>query len=154
MKNLFAVNFADNTIIASKTALKKASVPNSVEYKDLMKLKKQHPTFEVVAKEIKKHEGKKTHKGLTDKLILAYISIQPNADDLKKQHDEAKELGQFPLVRRWFLNTFKDFDMATAKEELDEAELKKITAKTEQKNGNETEREDEKISDFPAVVNQ
>lgn len=162
MKNLFSVNFAENTIVASKTTLKKAGIPNSAEYKDLMKLTKQHPTFEVVAKEIKKHEGKKTHKGLTEKFILAYISIQPNANDLTAQYKDADETGNFPLVRRWFLATFKDFDMATAKKELDEAEVKKITAKkeqdnnneAEQKNDNETERKDEKVSDFPAVVNQ
>ena len=53
MKNLFAVNFAENTITASKTTLKKASVPNSPEYKALMKLMKQNPTFTIEEKKIK-----------------------------------------------------------------------------------------------------
>ena len=35
MKNLFAIDFANNTIVASKTTLKKASIPNSAEYKAL-----------------------------------------------------------------------------------------------------------------------
>ena len=60
MKNLFAVNFAENTIVASKTTLKKASVPNSPEYKALMKLMKQNPTLTVAEKEIKKAEGNNT----------------------------------------------------------------------------------------------
>ena len=47
MKNLFAIDFANNTIVASKTTLKKASIPNSAEYKALMKLMKQNPTFTV-----------------------------------------------------------------------------------------------------------
>ena len=64
MKNLFVVNFAENTIIATKTTLKKASVPNSPEYKTLMKLMKQNPTFTVAVKEIKKAEGKKDYKGV------------------------------------------------------------------------------------------
>ena len=42
MKNLFVVNFSENTIVASKTTLKKAGIPNSAEYKALMKLTKQH----------------------------------------------------------------------------------------------------------------
>ena len=54
MKNLFTVDFANNTIIASKTTLKKAGVPNSVEYKALMNLMKQNPTFQIAEKEIKK----------------------------------------------------------------------------------------------------
>ena len=72
MKNLFAVNFAENTIIASKTTLKKASVPNSPEYKELMKLMKKHPTLTVVEKDIKKAEGKQTYEGLNKDFIKQY----------------------------------------------------------------------------------
>ncbi|OUN79934.1 hypothetical protein B5E56_02720 [Flavonifractor sp. An112] len=68
MKNLFTVDFANNTIIASKTTLKKAGVPNSVEYKALMNLMKQNPTFQIAEKEIKKAESKKTYGGLTKAL--------------------------------------------------------------------------------------
>lgn len=48
MKNLFTVSFAENTIIATKTTLRKASIPNSPEYKALMK---QNPKFKV------RHQG-------------------------------------------------------------------------------------------------
>ena len=75
MKNLFAVNFAENTIIASKTTLKKASVPNSPEYKALMKLMKQNPTFNVAEKEIKKAEGKNTYEGLNKAFIEKYMHL-------------------------------------------------------------------------------
>ena len=74
MKNLFAVNFAENTIIASKTTLKKASIPNSPEYKALMKLMKQNPTFTVAEKDIKEAIGKKTYKGLDKAFVEKYIS--------------------------------------------------------------------------------
>ena len=76
MKNLFAVNFAENTITASKTTLKKASVPNSPEYKALMKLMKQNPTFTIEEKKIKEATGKKTYEGLNKAFIEKYISIQ------------------------------------------------------------------------------
>ena len=111
MKNLFAVNFAENTIIASKTALKKASIPNSPEYKALMKLMKQNPTFTVETKVIKEATGKKTYEGLNKAFIEKYISIQTNAADLKAQYEQATKMGKFPLVRKWFLNTFENFDM-------------------------------------------
>ena len=75
MKNLFAIDFANNTIVASKTTLKKASIPNSAEYKALMKLMKQNPTFTVAEKEIKKAEGKNTYKGLDKAFVEKYISI-------------------------------------------------------------------------------
>lgn len=118
MKTLFAVNFAENTIVATKTTLKKASVPNSAEYKALMKLMKQNPTFTIAEKKIKKAEGKKTYEGLTKVFIKEYISIQSNSADLTKQFEKASEMGKFPLVRKWFLNTFENFDMDEAKEEI------------------------------------
>jgi len=133
MKNLFAVNFAENTIIASKTTLKKASIPNSPEYKELMKLMKKHPTLTVVEKDIKEAIGKKTYKGLDKAFVEKYISIQDNADDLNKQYAKAAEMGKFPLVRKWFLNTFENFDMETAKKEIEQAIFAEIAAATEKK---------------------
>lgn len=126
MKNLFTVDFANNSIIATKTTLKKASVPNSNEYKALMKLTKQHPTFSIVEKEIKAAEGKETFKGLNKVIIEKYISIQPNAADLQKQYGKAVELGKFPLVRKWFLNTFEGIKMEAIKEAIEEATLGEI----------------------------
>ena len=133
MKTLFAVNFAENTSIVSKTTLKKAGVPNSPEYKELMKLMKKHPTFAVAEKDINTAEGKKTYKGLDKAFIEKYISIQTNANELNKQYAKAAEMGKFPLVRKWFLNTFKNFDMAAAKEEIEQAIFAEIAAATEKK---------------------
>ena len=140
MQNLFAVNFAENTIVASKTTLKKASVPNSAEYKELMKLMKQHPTFTVAEKEIKKAEGKKTYGGLNTAFIEKYISIQTNAKELNEQYAKVSKMGKFPLVRKWFLDTFKDFDMKTAKAAIDQAIFAGIAA-TEKKSTVITEPE-------------
>lgn len=128
MKNLFAINFAENTIVASKTTLKKASVPNSPEYKALMKLMKQNPAFTVAEKDIKKAVGKTTYKGLTATFIKAYIAIQENAEDLKKQFEQASEMGKFPLVRKWFLDTFKNFNMEEAMDQITAAQIAKINA--------------------------
>lgn len=145
MKNLFAINFAENTIVATKATLKKASIPNSPEYKTLMKLMKQNPAFTVVEKEIKKSEGKKTYKGLNTVFIGKYLSIQENADELTQQYEKALELGKFSMARKWFLDTFKNFDMSAAKKELDAAfvaEVKTSAAEMERK-----------IVDIPAAAN-
>ncbi len=134
MKTLFAVNFAENTIVATKTTLKKASVPNSAEYKALMKLMKQNPTFAIVEKEIKKATGKETYAGLTKDFIKEYITIQSNSADLTEQFKKAFEMGKFPLVRKWFLNTFKNFNMEKAKEEIANSKIDvidKITSPAE-----------------------
>ena len=146
MKNLFAVNFAENTITASKTTLKKASVPHSPEYKALMKLMKQNPTFTIEEKKIKEATGKKTYEGLNKAFIEKYISIQSNADDLNKQYAKATEMGKFPLVRKWFLNTFKNFNLEEAKKEIEQDALRKISAASAEKQS--------KVVDMPAAANQ
>ena len=128
MKSLFTVCFEENTIIATKTTLKKASVPNSPEYKALMKLMKQNPTFSIEVKEIKKAEGKKTYAGLNNDFIKDYISIKENAEELKQQYKKAYEMGKFVMVRKWFLNTFENFDMEEAKEKIAKARLAAIAA--------------------------
>ena len=113
MKNLFAVNFAENTI---------------------------------TEKEIKKAEGKKTYEGLNKAFIEKYISIQSNADDLNKQYAKATEMGKFPLVRKWFLNTFKNFNLEEAKMEIEQDALRKISAASAEKQS--------KVVDMPAAANQ
>ena len=146
MKNLFAIEFAENTIIASKTTLKKASIPNSPEYKALMKLMKQNPTFTVETKVIKEATGKKTYEGLNKAFIEKYISIQTNAADLKAQYEQAAKMGKFPLVRKWFLNTFKNFNLEEAKMEIEQDALRKISAASAEKQS--------KVVDMPAAANQ
>ena len=65
MKNLFAYDFVNNTIVASKTTLKKAGKPGTPEYKELMKMIAKQPTFRVVEKEINVNKRKNVYAGLT-----------------------------------------------------------------------------------------
>ncbi len=136
MKNLFAYDFTTNTYYASKTTLKKASNPNSAEYKALMKLMSQNPKASVAEKYIKPAIGKDNHKGLTKKFIEAYISIQSNADDLRLQYENATRMGKFSFVRKWLFDVFPDFNMETAREEIEKskiAEIKSISAEQKEK---------------------
>ena len=75
-KNLFAVSFADNTIVASKTTLKKAGKPGTPEYKELMKLIAKHPTFRVVEKEVTTNDRKKTYHGLTIEMMKTHMAVR------------------------------------------------------------------------------
>ena len=79
MKNLFAYDFTTNTIIASKATLKKAGNPTTPEYKALMKMIAEQPTFKVVEKTINTKSGKTTYKGLTIEMMESYINAQENA---------------------------------------------------------------------------
>lgn len=76
MKNLFAYDFTTNTIVASKATLKKAGNPTTPEYKALMKMIAEQPTFKVVEKTINTKSGKTTYKGLTIEMMESYINAQ------------------------------------------------------------------------------
>ena len=82
MKNLFAYDFTNRTIVATKATLKKASNPTTDEYKVLIKMIEGQPTFRVVEKTIKNSGNKKTYKGLTLKMMMDYISDQKNSEEL------------------------------------------------------------------------
>lgn len=146
MKNLFCYDFVNQTIVASKTTLRKAGIPGTPEHKELTKMLKKNPTFTVAEKEIKKATGKNSYSGLNKALMEDYISIQDRADELREQYDRALEKGRFPLARKWFLSTFENFHVATAKEEIEIARVAAITAARA-----DTES---KIVTMPAAVNQ
>ena len=74
MKNLFAYDFTNRTIVATKATLKKASNPTTDEYTALIKMIEGQPTFRVVEKTIKNSGNKKTYKGLTLKMMMDYTS--------------------------------------------------------------------------------
>ena len=111
MKNLFAYDFTNRTIVATKATLKKASNPTTDEYKVLIKMIEGQPTFRVVEKTIKNSGNKKTYKGLTLKMMMDYISNQKNSEELMAEFNEAQgdAKNKYPSSKQWFLNEFPNF---------------------------------------------
>ena len=130
MKNLFAFNFVDNTIVASKTTLKKAGKPGTPEYKELMKMIAKHPTFRVVEKEVTTNDSKKTYHGLTIEVMKAHIEKQTNKDILMSEFEEAMKFGKskYPLAKKWFLKQFPNFKITEGKKAVSDAKIAKIKA--------------------------
>ena len=94
MKNLFAYDFTNRTIVATKATLKKASNPTTDEYKTLIKMIEAQPTFRVVEKVIKNSGNKKTYSGLTLEMMAEYIMSQQNSDKLMAEFNEAQSMGK------------------------------------------------------------
>ena len=131
-KAIFSINFTDNTIYGSKSALKKASNPTTAEHKELMNLLATHPTFKVAEKE--PNTKKTTYKGMGFKMMADYISTQDNAEELMAEFETAKMMfgGKYPLVKKWFLDTFKDeadtFKVSEAKKTIATAKVNRVKA--------------------------
>ena len=125
-RSLFVVDATAKTISASKAAMHRAANPNSKEYKELNKLQKQHPDFAVVEKDASK---KTTYEGMNYPFMKAYIRIQKDSEELMEEFESVKLLSgdSYPLVKKWFLDTFKDedgkFDMRKANREITHAKI-------------------------------
>ena len=130
MKNLFAFNFVDNTIVASKTTLKKAGKPGSPEYKELMKMIAKQPTFRVVEKEITINKNKRDYHGLTIEVMKTHIQKQENSETLMAEFEEAMAMGKskYPLAKKWFLKQFPNFKITEGKKAVSDAKIAKIKA--------------------------
>ena len=122
MKNLFAYDFTNNTIVASKATLKKAGNPTTPEYKALMKMIAEQPTFKVVEKAINAKSGKTTYKGLTIEMMESYINEQKNAVALCAEFESIRQFAkdskrrEYPLLKQWFVEKFKEqYKMTDAK---------------------------------------
>ena len=135
MKNLFAFDFVNNTIVASKTTLKKAGKPGTSEYKELMKMIAKQPTFRVVEKEITINKNKNTGAGLTIEVMKAHIEKQENKDALMAEFEEAMKFGKskYPMAKKWFMKQFPNFKITEGKKAVSDAKIAKIKANAHSK---------------------
>ena len=136
MKNLFAYDFTTNTIVASKATLKKAGNPTTPEYKALMKMIAEQPTFKVVEKKINTKSGKTTYKGLTIEMMESYINEQKNAVALCAEFESIRQFAkdskrrEYPLLKQWFVEKFKEqYKMTDAKKIHAKHVMAKATSK-------------------------
>ena len=130
MKNLFTFDFVNNTIVASKTTLKKAGKPGTPEYKELMKMIAKQPTFRVVEKEINNSKNKRDYHGLTIEVMKTHIEKQENKDVLMAEFEAAMKMGKskYPLAKKWFLHHFPNFKITEGKKAVSDAKIAKVKA--------------------------
>ena len=136
MKNLFAYDFTTNTIVASKATLKKAGNPTTPEYKALMEMIAEQPTFKVVEKAINTKRGKTTYKGLTIEMMESYINEQENPVALCAEFETIRRFAkdskrrEYPLLKQLFVEKFKEqYKMTDAKEIHAKRVMAKATGK-------------------------
>lgn len=128
-QNTFTFNHIEKTIIGTKSAIKRASVLGSDEYKILNKMMKEQPTYTVSEKILnKKVEGKKTYNGLTLSKMEEFIKTQPNSEANIVLFEAVKKVAKarnalYPLTKQWFLEKF-DYDGAIVIEEKKAVEVK------------------------------
>ena len=108
----YEVDFINNKIILTKKFYKAASILNSSEYNIMIQLRTQNPGFEIVLKEIKKKEGKKSYRNLTYANMREYIiTLEGEKSETIAEFDRILALskvqaGPYAYVKTWFLNKY------------------------------------------------
>ena len=122
----FTINFFEQTITGTKASFNKAGKGFGPEYEELTSKMAAHPTFSLVVKEQKSKstKAKKTYEGLDFTFMENYIATLANTAEISKKYNEVKAMAKatkiavYPFTKKWFLETFKDFDMEAAKEAI------------------------------------
>ena len=84
----YSISHNDKAIILTKAYAKKANTPGTKEFRELPKLHKNFPDYDIVMRSLNPNEDKEKHHGLTIERIEKIIARQPNAEALKKEYDE------------------------------------------------------------------
>lgn len=116
MKNSIKISHNTNSIIITKAFERKASIYNSEEYKELLAVQKDFPTYKVVVNQVSKKTSRKSKITLED--MRRYILAHDNKEksimaEFNKMTQKKKESGElitktFFEVKKWFYGTFKE----------------------------------------------
>ena len=123
------IDYINNSIVITKKFAKAAGILGSKEYNEMKQIRADYPTFQIVMKEIKKKEGKKSYRNLTFDNMRAFIVELVGADSPKVQNfDKVRELskaqaGPYAYVKVWFLKNFGE-EYESAQKALGEDENK------------------------------
>lgn len=113
-----AINHSDKTITISETFARKAALPFTPEFHDLMYLREACPDYKVVARGRRKprHTEKTSNipKFVSYSRMVDYINLLPNSDKLMKQFQLVKSFAachdhSAVIVFNWFNKTFPDY---------------------------------------------
>lgn len=111
------INHLTETIIITKKFYKAASVLNTPEYKELMEMRRQHPTYALELRQIKKAEDKKCYRNLDydnmKTFIKSYETDATTREERLAQFETVKNLSKvqpspYAYVKKWFLTNYGD----------------------------------------------
>lgn len=100
------INFTTRSIVLSSKEMKQASKPNTIEYKELLKVMKDLPDFVVEVNH--PHITRNANRGLTYEAMMQYIThIAP---DRLEEFKDVVHLGSYPAATKWFRTAFPEYN--------------------------------------------
>ncbi len=144
MKNTLKIDFAKKQIIMDRTFAKNVENTNSEEYAHLQQVRKDYPTYTVVARQIKRNPNKETYKGLTYEYMRAYIVTHEPVEKRKAAIMEFEELilisqchsqaKRYPVIKKWFLDRYSEIAEFGITKEAEGKKIAQVPVTTEENN--------------------
>ena len=115
MKN-YEFNYSQSQIIVTKGFLKEAGIIGSRAYNELAQVRRDHPGYSIVQREVKKKHGKNPYDRLTYKAMQEFIEAQEPEEIVPfvlTEFQRIRDLSQsynakYAYVKKWFLERYKD----------------------------------------------
>ena len=115
------VDFMNNTINVTKTFLKRAETPFTAEFKELVALQKELPSYKLI---IQKSSCQKKQFRPTYTMMMDFIAMQPMNDELMEEFMKVKAIrrrngnaymktlrwfnAKFPELRNYYYNDYEE----------------------------------------------
>lgn len=115
MKTKYRVNHSDKTVTVSPKFMKDAGILDTPEYKTMLRIREDNPSYEIVCEGNKQATKKNSYRNLTiDNMEIFIRNSQDDPRDLKARLDEfntVKELAKsqaskYAYIKKWFLRTY------------------------------------------------
>lgn len=124
VKNPVKVNFANHTIVISKSFAVKAAIVSSKEYMYLTDVQVSYPDYKIIVREIKKNSKKETYPNLTYAYMEYYISTHSHAEERMAEYKEKRLRAdchsmRYGYIKKWFLEAYPQIDDFTPKQFLE-----------------------------------
>jgi len=133
--NGVSFNHAAKEIIITKAFEKAANKIGSTEYNELVKIRRDFPDYTIRRKEIEVNKSKQAYKGLSVKEMRRFLATRSEKEValFDKVCEIAKnKQGKYAVIKKWFLDNYKE----AYEKELENlrlaAELEEIAAGVEE----------------------
>ena len=123
-KNTYTINHDDKTITLTKAYAKIANTPGTKEFRELTRLHKSFPDYDIVMRTANITADKETHGGLSIQWMTDFIKNYKD-EGATAEFEEVKKFykslpGYYGKVKAWFLAKYPNYqevdfaDMATS----------------------------------------
>lgn len=111
----YDINHIAATIYVSKAFAKEASVLNTPEYKTILEVRRDNPTYKIEVREIAKKKDKTTYRNLTldnmETFIRNSMESKRSVEDRIAEFETVKALAKsqpspYAYTKRWFLKEY------------------------------------------------